>query len=329
MNPPDVESPPAVFLMGPTASGKSAMALEIARHFPVEIVSVDSAQVFRFMDIGSAKPDKSTQAEIPHHLIDLINPDENYSAARFREDALAVMHEIAARGRIPLLAGGTMLYFRVLQQGLAALPPADNEMRRELERQALEKGWPAMHAVLGRLDPVTAGRIQLNDSQRIQRALEVCYLTGKPMSEILVQQQSADFPFRIFNIALVPSERAALHDRISQRFATMLEAGLVDEVRMIRERFHVDSDMPSMRCVGYRQVCMYLDNEISFAKMQETGVFATRQLAKRQLTWLRSMHDLQVFDCLDNRLAEQIIRYVQSQPIFTDNQAGAWCQRQV
>lgn len=316
MNPPDVESPPAVFLMGPTASGKSAMALEIARHFPVEIVSVDSAQVFRFMDIGSAKPDKLTQAEVPHHLIDLINPDENYSAARFREDALVVMHEITARGRVPLLVGGTMLYFRVLQQGLAALPSADNEMRRELERQALEKGWPAMHAILNRLDPVTADRIQVNDSQRIQRALEVCYLTGKPMSEILVQQQNADFPFRIFNIALVPSERTVLHNRINQRFGKMLETGLVDEVHMIRERFHVDSDMPSMRCVGYRQVCMYLDDEISFARMQEMGVFATRQLAKRQLTWLRSMHELQVFDCLDNRLAEQIICHVQSQPVF-------------
>jgi len=317
VNYPDIESPSAIFLMGPTASGKSAMALEIARRFPVEIIGVDSAQVYRFMDIGSAKPDKLILSEIPHHLIDLIDPDENYSAARFREDALSVMREITARGRVPLLVGGTMLYFKVLRQGLAALPPADDSVRRALEQQALDKGWPAMHAVLSQLDPVTAGRIQPNDSQRIQRALEVCYLTGKPMSEMLEQQQNADFPFRVFNIALLPGDRSVLHDRISQRFATMLEAGLIDEVRLIREQFHVNGDMPSMRCVGYRQVCMYLDNEISFARMQETGVFATRQLAKRQLTWLRSMSGLQIFDCLENRLARQIIDLIQAQRLFS------------
>lgn len=317
MNYPDIESPPAIFLMGPTASGKSAMALEIARRFPVEIIGVDSAQVYRFMDIGSAKPDKLILSEIPHHLIDLIDPDENYSAARFREDALSVMREITARGRVPLLVGGTMLYFKVLRQGLAALPPADDNVRRVLEQQALDKGWPAMHAVLSQLDPVTAGRIQPNDSQRIQRALEVCYLTGKPMSEMLEQQQNADFPFRVFNIALLPGDRSVLHDRISQRFAAMLEAGLIDEVRLIREQFHVNGDMPSMRCVGYRQVCMYLDNEISFARMQETGVFATRQLAKRQLTWLRSMSGLQIFDCLENKLARQIIDFIRAQRLFS------------
>lgn len=293
------------------------MALEIARRFPVEIIGVDSAQVYRFMDIGSAKPDKLILSEIPHHLIDLIDPDENYSAARFREDALSVMREITARGRVPLLVGGTMLYFKVLRQGLAALPPADDNVRRVLEQQALDKGWPAMHAVLSQLDPVTAGRIQPNDSQRIQRALEVCYLTGKPMSEMLEQQQNADFPFRVFNIALLPGDRSVLHERISQRFAAMLEAGLIDEVRLIREQFHVNGDMPSMRCVGYRQVCMYLDNEISFARMQETGVFATRQLAKRQLTWLRSMSGLQIFDCLENRLARQIIDLIQAQRLFS------------
>ncbi len=293
------------------------MALEIARRFPVEIIGVDSAQVYRFMDIGSAKPDKLILSEIPHHLIDLIDPDENYSAARFREDALSVMREITARGRVPLLVGGTMLYFKVLRQGLAALPPADDNVRRVLEQQALDKGWPAMHAVLSQLDPVTAGRIQPNDSQRIQRALEVCYLTGKPMSEMLEQQQNADFPFRVFNIALLPGDRSVLHDRISQRFAAMLEAGLIDEVRMIREQFHVDGAMPSMRCVGYRQVCMYLDNEISFARMQETGVFATRQLAKRQLTWLRSMSGLQIFDCLENKLARQIIDFIRAQRLFS------------
>jgi len=317
VNHPDIEFPPAIFLMGPTASGKSAMALEIARRFPVEIIAVDSAQVYRYMDIGSAKPDKSTQAEIPHHLIDLINPDESYSAARFREDALLLMHEITAHGKVPLLVGGTMLYFKVLRQGLAMLPAADDAMREELEQLALKQGWPAMHAVLSQLDPVTAGRIQPNDSQRIQRALEVCYLTGKPMSEMLEQQQNTSFPFRVFNIALLPSERGVLHEHISQRFSVMLEAGLVDEVRTIREQFNVSGDMPSMRCVGYRQVCMYLDNEIDLERMREMGVFATRQLAKRQLTWLRSMNELRVFDCLDEQLSSQILRFIQEKRIFS------------
>lgn len=317
MNYSDTESPPAIFLMGPTASGKSAVAMEIARRFPVEIISVDSAQVYRHMNIGSAKPDQSVQAEITHHLIDLINPDENYSAAQFREDALCAMREITARGKIPLLAGGTMLYFKVLRQGLAALPAADDVLRKELEQSATERGWPAMHAVLNTLDPVTASRIQPNDSQRIQRALEVCYLTGKPMSEVLQQQQNSTFPYRVINLALLPGDRRALHDRIAQRFGRMLEMGLVDEVRMLCDRFQLTADMPAMRCVGYRQVYMYLANEISFAEMQERGVFATRQLAKRQLTWLRAMDDLQVFDCLTDQLTQQVADFIQRQRIFS------------
>lgn len=317
MNYSDTESPPAIFLMGPTASGKSAVAMEIARRFPVEIISVDSAQVYRHMNIGSAKPDQSIQAEIAHHLIDLINPDENYSAAQFREDALCAMQEITARGKIPLLAGGTMLYFKVLRQGLAALPAADDVLRKELERSATERGWPAMHAVLNTLDPVTAGRIQPNDSQRIQRALEVCYLTGKPMSEVLQQQQNSTFPYRVINLALLPSDRRALHDRIAQRFGQMLKMGLVDEVRMLCDRFQLTADMSAMRCVGYRQVYMYLANEVSLAEMQERGVFATRQLAKRQLTWLRAMDDLQVFDCLTDQLTQQVADFIQQQRIFS------------
>lgn len=317
MNPSNTESPPAIFLMGPTASGKSSMAMEIARRFPVEIVSVDSAQIYRHMNIGSAKPDKWIQAEVPHHLIDLINPDESYSAAQFREDALSAMHGITACGRVPLLVGGTMLYFKVLQQGLAILPAADESLRGALEQSAREQGWPAMHAVLSRLDPVTAERIQPNDSQRIQRALEVCYLTSKPMSEVLRQQQKSDFPYRVFNLALLPGDRSVLHDRISQRFDGMLQAGLVEEVRMIRDRFQVSGDMPAMRCVGYRQVYRYLENEISLAEMRERGVFATRQLAKRQLTWLRTMNELQRFDCLDDQLTWQIIGFIQKQRIFS------------
>lgn len=303
--------------MGPTASGKSAVAMEIARRFPVEIISVDSAQVYRHMNIGSAKPDQSVQAEIAHHLIDLINPDENYSAAQFREDALCAMQEITARGKIPLLAGGTMLYFKVLRQGLAALPAADDVLRKELEQSATERGWPAMHAVLNTLDPVTASRIQSNDRQRIQRALEVCYLTGKPMSEVLQQQQNSTFPYRVINLALLPSDRRALHDRIAQRFGQMLKMGLVDEVRMLCDRFQLTADMSAMRCVGYRQVYMYLANEVSLAEMQERGVFATRQLAKRQLTWLRAMDDLQVFDCLTDQLTQQVADFIQQQRIFS------------
>lgn len=319
MNYSETESPFAIFLMGPTASGKSNIAMEIARRFPVEIISVDSAQVYRHMDIGSAKPDKATQAEIPHHLIDLINPDENYSAARFREDALSAMQEVTARGKVPLLVGGTMLYFKVLRQGLAALPAADDAMRKELEQLAHERGWPAMHAVLSQLDPVTAHRIQPNDSQRIQRALEVCYLAKKPMSEVLKQQQGSDFPYHVVNIALLPSNRSVLHDRICQRFDKMLTLGLVDEVRRIRDQFRLTADIPAMRCVGYRQVYRYLDNEIGLNEMRERGIFATRQLAKRQLTWLRAMNDLQIFDCFANQLSQQVIDFIQQQHIFPEH----------
>lgn len=276
---------------------------------------MDSAQVYRYMNIGSAKPDKSTRAAIPHHLIDLIDPDEHYSAARFREEALSAMHEITTRGNIPLLVGGTMLYFKVLQRGLASMPSADNDIRKELEQIAREQGWPAMHAVLSQLDPVAAGRIQLNDSQRIQRALEVYYLTGRPMSELLAQQQDDNFPYRICNIALLPSDRSVLHERIRQRFERMLEIGLIDEVRFIRDQFAITIDTPSMRCVGYRQVNMYLDDQISLTKMREMGVFATRQLAKRQLTWLRSMRELQVFDCLASDLSGLVIAYLQERGI--------------
>lgn len=276
---------------------------------------MDSAQVYRYMNIGSAKPDKSIRAAIPHHLIDLIDPDEHYSAARFREDALSTMHEITTRGNIPLLVGGTMLYFKVLQRGLASMPSADNDIRKELEQIAREQGWPAMHAVLSQLDPVAAGRIQLNDSQRIQRALEVYYLTGRPMSELLAQQQDDNFPYRICNIALLPSDRSVLHERIRQRFERMLEIGLIDEVRFIRDQFAITIDTPSMKCVGYRQVNMYLDDQISLTKMREMGVFATRQLAKRQLTWLRSMRELQVFDCLASDLSGLVIAYLQERGI--------------
>ncbi|MDT8364554.1 MAG: tRNA (adenosine(37)-N6)-dimethylallyltransferase MiaA [Nitrosomonas sp.] len=314
MNLPHSLKPAAVFLMGPTASGKSALAMRITQYFPVEIISVDSAQIYRYMDIGSAKPDHAAQKAVPHHLIDLLDPTERYSAARFRNDTLIAMRAIVSRGRIPLLVGGTMMYFNTLRGGLAELPSADESLRAELKQTARTEGWQAMHSRLQQLDPVTAARIQPGDSQRIQRALEVCYLTGKPMSVLLAQAREEGlrngFPYRIINIALLPSDRAALHYRIEQRFEKMLTTGLVEELSAIRKRFPVTAEMPAMRCVGYRQAWHYLDNQINLAKMRETGVIATRQLAKRQLTWLRSMHDLQSFDCLAPGLSEQVIDYL-------------------
>ena len=298
--------PPAIFLMGPTASGKSSVALEIARHLPVEIVSVDSAQVYQHMNIGTAKPDAESMAAVPHHLINLIAPHERYSAAQFVNDALVAMRQITERNNIPLLVGGTMLYFRALLEGLSELPSANIGIRTLIETRAEEHGWPALHNELLRLDPVSAARIQPNDSQRIQRALEICYLTDKPMSEILKKPRHVYLPFHVTRIALIPSNREVLHQRIAQRFEKMLELGLIDEVRAIRDKFCLNNHSPSMRCVGYRQVLMYLDDEISLGKMREMALAATRQLAKRQLTWLRPMKGVKEFDCLSENLWEQV-----------------------
>jgi tRNA dimethylallyltransferase len=311
--------PPAILLMGPTASGKSNAAMEIAQHFPVEIISVDSAQVYREMNIGSAKPDQHTLAAVPHHLIDLINPDEHYSAAQFRKDALTRMDEITAKGKIPLLVGGTMLYFKALKEGLSELPPADNSLRKEIEMVAEKKGWPEMHQMLSQLDPVSAARIKPHDSQRIQRALEVCYLTGRPMSAVLTQPKNMSLPYQLISMALLPNDRKILHQRILLRFERMLEMGLIDEVRTIRDQYCVNAETPSMRCVGYRQVYMYLDNLISLTTMKDMGIAATRQLAKRQLTWLRGMTGLQEFDCLAENLSQQVIAYLQTMNLTTTN----------
>lgn len=307
-------SPPAIFFMGPTASGKSRIALDIAENFPVEIISVDSAQVYRHMDIGTAKPDPATLSRTPHHLINLIDPDQHYSAAQFRNDALTVMQEITQRNKIPLLVGGTMLYFRALQDGLSPLPSADPDLRLMLENTAKELGWPAMHQKLAALDQEAATRIKPTDSQRIQRALEVCYLTQRPMSEILRIPRQTDFPYRRINITLIPSERSQLHLRIAERFESMLNCGLIDEVQSIRQQFHsLNIESPSMRCVGYRQACLYLDNIINFTELRDMGIAATRQLAKRQLTWLRSMKTdgMQEFDCLTNDLTTQVQCFLQ------------------
>jgi tRNA dimethylallyltransferase len=299
---------PAILLMGPTASGKSAIALELAQRLPVEIVSVDSAQVYRGMDIGTAKPDAATRARVAHHLLDLIDPDQSYSAARFRADALAAIAGIRSRGCIPLLVGGTMLYFKALREGLSRLPQADARLRKELDDRAAVAGWPALHAELARVDPATAARLATTDSQRIQRALEVFHLSGTPLSALQDARQSDDVPDFVA-IALVPSDRAALHRRIADRFDAMLALGLIEEVRTLRRRFSLTGSMPSMRCVGYRQVWDVLEGTQALHDLRERGIVATRQLAKRQLTWLRSTQ-AQTFDCLVGDLPRKIAELV-------------------
>jgi tRNA dimethylallyltransferase len=304
----------AILLMGPTASGKSALALELARHFPVEIVSVDSAQVYRGMDIGTAKPDAATRAQVPHHLLDLIDPTESYSAARFCDDALAAMHGIVARGRVPLLVGGTMLYFKALREGLSALPQANAELRAEITEQAAREGWPALHAELARVDRETAARLDPNDSQRIERALEIYRVSGEPMSALLARAQATetarDAAFRYVPIALLPSDRAVLHQRIAQRFDAMLAAGLVEEVAQLRARYALAPEMPSMRCVGYRQAWQHLDGEYYRTELRERGIYATRQLAKRQLTWLRQTQ-AEHFECLAADVATSVQKHIE------------------
>jgi len=274
-------------IMGPTASGKSALALALAERFDAEIVSVDSAQIYRGMDIGTAKSSLEEQARVPHRLIDILDPTESYSAARFAEDARRAVAEIHARGRVALMVGGTMLYFKALRVGFDALPGADATIRARLDAQAASEGWPALHRELAAKDAVTAARLKPNDAQRIQRALEIIELTGVPMSRLLSGGVSAAFRARW--IALMPSDRAELHRRIEQRFMSMLGAGLVEELRQLRARHALNPEMPSMRSVGYRQAWMHLDGDIGASELAARGVAATRQLAKRQLTWLRSL----------------------------------------
>jgi tRNA dimethylallyltransferase len=282
----------AYCLLGPTASGKSRLALELAARHPVEIVSVDSAQVYRGMDIGTAKPSREERAQVPHHLIDVVEPTESYSAGRFRDDAICAVEGILGRRNIPLLVGGTMLYYRALAQGIDPLPAAQPALRARIDARAERLGWPALHAELARIDPVTAARLSPNDAQRIQRALEVCELTGKPLSAL--QRGAAHaLPFTLRTYALIPEDRAALHRRIAERFARMLEDGLVDELRALRKRYALHAQLPSMRCVGYRQAWAYLEGEYGLDALREKGIAATRQLAKRQLTWLRSLPELE------------------------------------
>lgn len=298
--------PPAILIMGPTASGKTAVAMALAERFPVELISVDSAQVFRDMDVGTAKPDRETLMRYPHRLIDLISPEESYSAARFCTDALAAMAEITAAGKVPLLVGGTMLYFRALLHGLADLPQADAALRAEIDAEAAAEGWPAMHAKLAVFDPSTAARLHPTDSQRLQRALEIYRLTGKPMSELLAASEQQKPPYNFLSIGLLPAERAVLHERIARRFDEMLLAGLDEEVRTLRAKYRLDLNLPSMRCVGYRQTWEAQEGIIPHKELRDRGIFATRQLAKRQITWLTNSFEAENYDCLDAALSDKI-----------------------
>jgi tRNA dimethylallyltransferase len=282
----------AYCLLGPTASGKSRLALELAERLPVEIVSIDSAQVYRGMDAGTAKPSRAERGKVRHHLIDIVDPDERYSAGRFRGDAIRAVEEILSRKRIPLLVGGTMLYYRALAAGLDALPSADAETRRKIDAEAARRGWPALHAELARIDPQAAARIAPSDAQRIQRALEVFRISGRSISS-LQKAAASPLPFKLHAWAIMPAERAMLHQRIEERFDRILKSGLIEELKSLRQRYALGPELPSMRCVGYRQAWAYLEGEYGEAEMRERAIAATRQLAKRQMTWLRSLKEVE------------------------------------
>ncbi|MBC2654824.1 tRNA (adenosine(37)-N6)-dimethylallyltransferase MiaA [Pseudomonas sp. MSSRFD41] len=312
--------PPAIFLMGPTAAGKTDLAIELTKVLPCELISVDSALVYRGMDIGTAKPSKELLAQFPHRLIDILDPAESYSAADFRTDALAAMADITARGKIPLLVGGTMLYYKALLEGLADMPPADPRIRAELEEEAARLGWQALHEQLAVVDPESAARIHPNDPQRLTRALEVYRASGLTMTAHRQRQlaQSTEagasghgqLPYTVANLAIAPANRQVLHQRIAQRFTQMLEQGFIDEVVALRSRSDLHAGLPSIRAVGYRQVWDHLDGKLTFAEMQERGIIATRQLAKRQFTWLRSWSGLQWLDSLDCDNLPRALKYL-------------------
>ncbi|WP_434558875.1 tRNA (adenosine(37)-N6)-dimethylallyltransferase MiaA [Pseudomonas sp. Z4-20] len=312
--------PPAIFLMGPTAAGKTDLAIELTKVLPCELISVDSALVYRGMDIGTAKPLKELLAEFPHRLIDILDPVEAYSAADFRRDALQAMADITARGKIPLLVGGTMLYYKALVEGLADMPAADPQVRAQIEEEAARLGWQALHEQLAVIDPESAARIHPNDPQRLSRALEVYRVSGQSMTA-LRQRQSAQsteaaasglqqLPYTVANLAIAPADRQVLHRRIEQRFTLMLEQGFIDEVVALRERSDLHAGLPSIRAVGYRQVWDYLDGKLTSAEMRERGIIATRQLAKRQFTWLRSWTDLHWLDSLDCDNLPRALKYL-------------------
>lgn len=301
---------PVVFLMGPTASGKTALAMQLYDELPCEIVSVDSAMIYKGMDIGTAKPDAETLRQYPHRLIDLCDPSEAYSAAEFRRDALNEISEIRNSGKIPLLTGGTMMYFNALKNGLAQLPEADPEVRQRLLDEANAMGWPYMHAKLAKVDPESAQRLNPNDSQRLQRALEVYEVSGRTMTDLWAEQEQQKPEFPIISMAVMPNDRAELHQRIEQRFDIMLEQGFVDEVRSLWDRGDLNLQMPSVRCVGYRQVWEYFSDTWDYETMRFKGIVATRQLAKRQVTWLRSWEKLAWMDTHDPKLLSNALKLV-------------------
>lgn len=316
--------PPAIFLMGPTASGKTDLALQLVRELPCEIISVDSALIYQGMDIGSAKPSAKILQAYPHHLVNILDPVHSYSAAQFREDALAAMADITARGRIPLLVGGTMLYYKALIEGLAAMPAADAQVRAQLELQAATEGWAALHAQLHNVDPVSAARIHPNDPQRILRALEVWQVSGQSMTQLrahqALQKQASNgghLPYNVATFAIAPQQRSVLHERIAQRFHLMLEQGFLDEVKTLWQRGDLHADLPSIRAVGYRQAWMYLQGDYTYDDMIERGIIATRQLAKRQFTWLRSWDDVQWLDSLSCDILPQALKRLEQLTILS------------
>ncbi len=307
--------PQVVCLMGPTASGKTGLAVELAQHHNFEIISVDSALVYKGMDIGTAKPDAELLAKAPHRLIDIIDPTESYSAADFVLDAVDHVQDILSKGKTPLLVGGTMMYFNALQKGLAEMPNANAELRATIEQEALEKGWASLHEELQKVDPAAALRIHPNDPQRLQRAIEVYRLTGKTMTQFWSEQESVSLPFDMINMAVMPKERSVLHERIEQRFYHMMDQGFLAEVEGFYQRGDLSIEMPSMRCVGYRQLWQYLNGDDLLDDAIFKGVVASRQLAKRQLTWLRGWEDLMIFDSLSKDLVPDALNYIQSKII--------------
>lgn len=301
-------APPVICLAGPTASGKSAASLALAERWPVEIIVMDSATIYRGMDIGTAKPTLEEQARAPHHLLDIRDPAETYSAAEFRSDALALIGEIRARGRLPVICGGTMMYYKVLREGISRLPEANVALREQIENEARQRGWPALHAELATYDPATAARLAPNDSQRLQRAIEIFRSSGVPMSAWLAREKPDDGSmYRYVTLSLEPSDRAALHARIAQRYRKMLEMGLLEEVARLHERGDLHIGLPSIRCVGYRQLWDHLEGKTSLELAVEQAIAATRQLAKRQLTWLRSDPERSVVDCLAPDAVSRVI----------------------
>jgi len=318
--------PPAIFLMGPTAAGKTDLAIELSKHLPCELISVDSALVYRGMDIGTAKPSKALLAQYPHRLIDIRDPSEPYSAADFCADALAAMADITARGRIPLLVGGTMLYYKALQDGLADMPPADAAVRAQLEQRAAAHGWDVLHRELAAVDPQSAARIHPNDPQRLSRALEVYLVSGQTMTSHRERQAAqnggsstaggSQFPYTVASLAIAPAERHVLHARIAERFVAMMEQGFVEEVENLRNRGDLHVGLPSIRAVGYRQVWDYLDGSLTREQMVERGIIATRQLAKRQFTWLRGWSNLHWLDSLACDNLPRTLKYLKSVSIL-------------